>query len=97
MTYQVAIFLLPICAALTSLITEGIKKMTTVNKPTVVAAIVSVIVGAAVPVGYYLVNGIAFATADIVYLVGMVLLTWLSATVGYDKIIEVINQLKGVK
>ena len=93
MTFQIAMFLLPICATLTSLIVEGIKKMTEVKKPTVVAAIVAVIVGALVPIGYYLVKHIAFTSADVVYLVGMVVLTWLSATCGYDKIKEAIEQL----
>jgi ABC-type iron transport system FetAB permease component len=92
MTIQIATFLLAVCAALTSAITEGIKKMTNVTKPTLVAAIVAVVVGALVPAGYYLVKHIAFTSADAVYLVGMVVFTWLSSTIGYDKVKQIIEQ-----
>jgi len=92
MTIQIATFLLAVCAALTSAITEGIKKMTNVTKPTLVAAIVAVVVGALVPAGYYLVKHIAFTSADAVYLVGLVILTWLSATCGYDQVKNLLSQ-----
>ena len=93
MTVQVAMFLLTVCAAFTSLITEAIKKMFNVTKPTIVAAIVSVIVGAAVPVCYILLNHLTFGTQEIIYTIAMVILTWLCATLGYDKIKQVLEQI----
>ena len=95
MTVQIAMFLLTICSVATSLITEGIKKMVTVTKPTIVAAIVAIIVGAAVPVCYILLNGLTFGTQEIIYTVGMVIMTWLCATIGYDKVKEAIQQILG--
>ena len=97
MTVEVALFLLTICSAFTGLITEAIKKMFTVNKPTIVAAIVSVIVGAAVPICYLIINKIPFGAQEIIYTVAMVILTWLCATIGYDKVMEVIRQIFGGK
>lgn len=93
MTFQIASFLSTICAAFTGLITEAIKKMFKVTKPTIVAAIVSVVVGVAVPVGYIILNQMAFTAQDVVYLIAMVVLTWLCSTIGYDKVKEVLKQL----
>ena len=93
MTVQIAMFLLTITAAMTSLITEAVKKTVKTDKPTIVAAIVSVITGIGVPIGYLILNHMAITAQDIVYIVAMVVLTWLCATLGYDKIIEVISQI----
>ena len=97
MTVQVASFLLTICAAFTGLITEALKKMFKITKPTICAAIVSVVLGIAVPVGYMILNGLAFTSQDAVYIVAMVVLTWLCSTLGFDKVKEVIQQLAGLK
>lgn len=97
MTFQIAMFLLTICAAFTGLITEAIKKAFNATKPTIVALVVSVIVGIGVPVGYILINGLSFGVTEIVYLIAMVILTWLSATLSYDKVKQIIEQLSGVK
>lgn len=86
-------FLLTICAAATSLITEAIKKTFNGGKPTITAAIVSVVTGVGVPIGYLVLNHLSITPQDIVYIVAMVVLTWVCACCGYDKVIEVINQL----
>ena len=97
MTFQIAMFLLTICAAFTGLITEAIKKTFNATKPTLVALIVSVVVGIAVPVGYLIVCKLPFGSTEAVYLVAMVVLTWLSATVGFDKVKQIIEQISGIK
>lgn len=93
MTVQIAMFLLTITAAMTSLITEAVKKTITDKKPTITAAIVSVATGIFVPLAYLGINQIPFRTQDIFYIIGMVVLTWVCACTGYDKVIEIINQL----
>lgn len=80
---------------MTSLITEGIKKTLTGKKPTIIAAVVSLVVGFFVPLGYIILNKLPFTAQDGVYIAAMVVLTWLCATLGYDKIWQVLNQLKG--
>ena len=97
MTVQIAMFLLTICAAMTSLITEAIKKTFDGGKPTITAAIVSVVTGVGVPIGYLILNHLAITPQDIVYIVAMVVLTWLCATLGYDKVVEIIHQIIGEK
>lgn len=79
---------------MTSLIVEAVKKMYTVKRPTTVAAIVSVAVGIAVPVAYMILNHMAFTIQDAVYIIGMVILTWLCSTLGYDTVMTAIAQFK---
>ncbi len=86
-----------ICAAITSLITEAIKKTISDKRPTITAAIVSVIVGVGVPIGYLILKSLPITAQDVVYIVAMVVLTWLCSTLGYDKVWQVIEQLKGLK
>lgn len=92
MTVQIAMFLLAICAAGTTLITEAVKKTTTTKRPTIVALVVSILVGIGVPIAYLILNHLPIMSDDIVYIIGMTVLTWLCATLGYDKVWEVINQ-----
>ena len=97
MTVQIVMFLLVIAAVMTSLITEAIKKTFSGGKPTITAAIVSAVTGVGIPVGYLILNHLTITAQDIVYIVAMVVLTWLCATLGYDKVMEVINQIIGNK
>ncbi len=78
---------------MTSLITEAVKRTITDKKPTITAAIVSVVTGVGVPIGYLILNHLPITAQDIVYIVAMVVLTWVGACVGYDKLKEVLNQL----
>lgn len=93
MTIQISMFLLTVCAVLTSLITEAIKKSFTIKSSNIVALITSIFVGSLVPIGYLIGNKLPITLQDVVYIVAMVVLTWLCATLGYDKIIQAINQL----
>ncbi|MCD7796818.1 MAG: hypothetical protein LUG95_04180 [Clostridiales bacterium] len=54
------------------------------------ATVVSVLVG----VGYVLFTGIAFTTQVVISIVALVLMGWLCAMVGYDKVIQAISQFK---
>ena len=95
MTVQIAAFLLTICAVATSLITEAVKKTITDKEPTVTAAIVSLVTGAGVPAAYLILNHLPVTAQDVVYIVAMIVLTWLCATLGYDKVMQVIAQIMG--
>jgi len=93
MSAQISMVLLTVSAVMTSLITQAVKKMLVDKAPTITAAIVSVVVGIAVPVGYMVLNSLPFTAKDIVYLVSLVVLTWLCSTLGYDTVIKAISQL----
>lgn len=94
MTISSGSFILLICSAFTGLIVEAIKKMINVKKPNIVAAIVSVIVGIVVSIGYIYINHIAFTLDSILYVIGIVVLSWLVSMLGYDKVIQTILQIK---
>ena len=79
---------------MTTLITEAAKKTFTVKSPNIVALIVSAITGAGIPIGYLIINSISITGQDVVYIVALVVLTWLCSTLGYDKVIQSIMQLK---
>jgi len=83
------------CSTATSLIVEAIKKMTTVKKPNILAAIVAVIVGAGASIAYIVLRGIAVDAKVIVVVVTFIILCWLCSMLGYDKIYQTIMQLKG--
>lgn len=94
MTVSIGSFILMLCSLLTGLITEAIKKMVNVDKPNILAAIVSVVVGIAVPCGYIILNNLAFDTTAILYIISIVTLSWLCSMLGFDKVVQTLNQLK---
>lgn len=89
---------LMVVSALTSLVTEALKKIFVEHNVTyrantlagIVAAILSVAIGA----GYAILMGLAFSAQLVVYIVALVFMGWLCAMVGYDK---VISQFKTTK
>lgn len=99
MTLDLFIFLLLGCSALTGLITEGIKMLLdeySINYyPNTLAGIVSLIASALVIVAFITLNDAIIDSHTIVYAVGLFLSSWLSAMLGYDKVIQTISQLKG--
>lgn len=88
-------FLLALCSVLTGLIVEAIKKLKDVEKPNLVAAIVSVIVGLAVSVGWVLISKIAVSVEVILFVIALIVLSWLCSMLGYDKVIQTIAQILG--
>lgn len=100
MTISLEIFLtgLMIVSTLTSVTTEGVKKMLTgcnLNG-NLITGIVALVLATAVGVGYVLMTGMAFTTQTITCIVALVFMSWLCAMIGYDKVREVIKSFKGV-
>lgn len=79
-------FLVLICATVTGLITEAIKKMISDKNTTLLAAGVSVLVAGGLCAGYIVLNNVDVTRETIVYVVCVVILSWLSATLGFDKV-----------
>lgn len=94
MTLTTGSILLMLCSVLTGLIVEAIKKMMDTKKHNITAAVVSIVVGAAVPIGYILYNGMAFDKTVALYVVSIIVLSWLCAMLGYDKVVQTITQVK---
>lgn len=103
MTVTVFLIILTACAAITSLLTEGIKKFLDEQKVTyasnILVLVIAVIVGCGATVLYYVNYQIPFNALNSVYLALMGVANWLGATLGYDKVRQTIAQIgaKGEK
>ena len=94
MTLSIGSFILLLCSILTALIVEAIKQLVHLDKPNIAAAIVSVVVGIAVPLGYVIINRIPIDTTVVLYIISIVVLSWLCAMLGFDKVMQTLSQLR---
>ena len=97
MTITTFLVLLAGFAAITSVVTEGIKKLLDGQgveyASNIVVLIVAVVVGCGGTAMYYVNYQIPFNALNSVYLALMGVANWLSAMVGYDKVNQAIEQL----
>lgn len=88
-------------ALITNLTVEGLKKLlndTTIKySSNVLAAIVSVVVALAISVMYMIMQDAVFTPKIGVQIASIMYLSFLSSTVGYDKVIQMIAQIKNGK
>lgn len=96
MSLTMFVTLVTVLSLVSALITQAVKKVTNTNKPTLVVAIVSAVVGWAGGIAAYILLGIPFTAASIVCLILLAPAIWLCATLGYDKVMEVIKQIAGL-
>lgn len=98
MNFETFLLLLMIVSVLTGLVTEGIKKLLDeAKKPyrsNLLAGVVAVILSIAVDTGYMILTETLMNEKMVVILIALVLLSWLCAMVGYDKVIQAISQFK---
>lgn len=83
-------------SVLSSLVTEGIKNIVNdkVNLSyNIVALITAIIIGGGGTLVYYQLNSILFTVNNVIYAVLMGFASGLTATVGYDKVVQAINQI----
>lgn len=90
-----------IVSVVTNLTVEGIKKLldtTTIKySSNVLAAITSAIIACAICVIYLIMNDIAFSLKVGVEIVILIYLGFLTSTVGYDKVVQMIKQIQNIK
>lgn len=98
MTLQIFLAVLLIVSTLTGLFTEGIKKVLEERNKSyysnVLAGAVSVVLSVLVWFCYVIIVDAVINAQMIVFLIALVLLSWLCAMVGYDKVIQAISQFK---
>lgn len=92
---ETILILLLICSVMTSLITEAIKKMVPVENysKNILAAVVSVIVSIAVCVGYLILTHTDASPEIMVYVMALIVMSWLCAMLGYDKVVQTLTQI----
>jgi len=93
MTLTLFITLVTILSLVSSLLTQAIKKTVDVKKPTLVVAIIAAIAGWGGGAAAYILMKIPFDSSSIICLVLLAPTCWLTATLGYDKVMEVIKQI----
>lgn len=85
-------------SVLTNLTVEGLKKLLDEKgvkySSNLLAVIISVVIAAAVSGGYMIYTDAAFTAKIGVEIVGLMYGSFLTATVGYDKVMQMIGQIK---
>lgn len=98
MTLEYFLLMLMIVSVFTGLVTEGIKTLLEEAgesyKANLLAGGVAVALSLLVGVAYIILMEAQINSKMAVYLIALVLLSWLSAMVGYDKVIQSIGQIK---
>lgn len=98
MSFEFFLLMLLVVSVFTGLFTEGIKKtLAEYGKPyhaNVLAGVVAVALSAVIGTGYMILTETRMNEKMAVILLALLLLSWLSAMVGYDKVIQAISQLK---
>lgn len=101
MTITLFMTLLVIMAVAVSLLTEAVKKFLESTKITyssnVAVLIVSIVVGIGGTALAYVFLGIAFTPPNLVCMALMALAVWVGSMLGYDKVIQMIEQIKNIK
>ena len=101
MTGSLFLSLFAASAIITSLLTQAIK-ITCSNagktiSPNLLALINAFVVGGAGTAIAYVLLSIPFNVTNIIYIILMIATTWLGSTVGYDKVAQMLAQLKIIK
>lgn len=99
MTITLFMALLVVLAIVTSLVTEAVKKFldafTYVEYASnMVVLIVAMVVGTLGTATAYILLGISFTFANVICIGLMAVAVWIGAMVGYDKVIQLIEQIK---
>ena len=85
-----------IVSMLTGLVTEAVKKiLRELGKdplPNLLAGIVAMVLAVAVSAGYFVLTDMVFTAKVVVYGIALVVLAWLAAMIGYDKVMQAIAQ-----
>lgn len=100
MTTNMFLILLFAFSAVTGLVTEGIKKITTDRvhlSYNIVALITALITGGGGTAVYYQLNALPFTVNNTIYLVLLSLASGLTSMVGYDKVRQLVLQITGKK
>lgn len=100
MSVSLFLTLLSFMAVAVSLITEAVKKLLDEKKvkysSNLVVLIIAVIVGVGGTAVSYIFLGIPFTSPNVICMVLMAVAVWVGAMVGYDKIIQLIGQIKNI-
>ena len=80
---------------LTGLTTEAIKNLIGDERKSdnLIAVICACVLSIAISVGYVMLHNLTFTTEILITIVAMIYLSFLTATIGYDKLVQTLKQL----
>lgn len=99
MTFEIFMILTLIISVFTGLVTEAAKKILndvgiTKYSLNALAGWIALALSAVIGIGYMVLFDVAFTGKTIVSLSALGIIGWLCATVGYDKVMQAITQIK---
>lgn len=98
MTLDIFLLGLMIVSVFTGLFTEGIKKWLQEKKKdyaaNVLAGYVAIGLSVLISAAYIILTEAVLNAQMVVYLIALMLLSWLAAMIGYDKVVQAIMQFK---
>lgn len=101
MTVEIFLTLLAAFALITSLLTEAVKAfledMNITYAANIVVLVVAVLVGGVGTPVFYMFNHYEWTSLNIITIFLMMVANWVTAMVGYDKVMQAIAQLKKKK
>lgn len=97
MTVTSFLTIITIGSLVSSLLTEALKKAFTNISTNIIALVNAAIVGVLGTTATYMLIGVEWNIKNVVCLVLMVFCVWLGCTVGYDKVVQTILQIKNLK
>ena len=101
MNLEIFLIVLFAVSLFTGLFTEAIKKWLDERGKTyysnALAGYVAVVLSVVVSVGYVILTEAALNAKMAVYLIALMVLSWLSSMIGYDKVVQTIQQIVGMK
>ena len=100
-SFEMFLIGLGIVSTLTSLVTEAVKKILIEHEinycANTLTGIVAAILSIAIGISYIVIANVGFTAQSIVCIIAMSFISWLCSMIGYDKVIQVINQFKNIK
>lgn len=93
MSLTLFVSLLTILSLISSLTIQALKKTIEIKKPTLAVGIAAAICGWIGGIMAYILLGISFNPSSIICIILLAPAIWLTSTLGYDKVMEVINQI----
>ena len=98
MTATTFLVLLTICATITALVTEAVKKfLDSLNinyASNIVVLVIALIIGCGATAVYYVNFQVPFNALNSIYLALMGIANWIGSMVGYDKVKQAITQMR---
>jgi hypothetical protein len=97
-TLQTFLVGLLVTSTLTGLVTEAVKNILVEHevkyRANTLAGVVATVLSIFVGVSYVIIAGLPFSSQIIVCLIAQIFMSWLCAMVGYDKVLQAIDQFK---